>query len=55
MNPADGPFAATILPTLSVTRYGQASEIAALVSYLAGPEAGFVNGASITIDGGFAA
>ncbi len=28
---------------------------AGLVAYLAGPEAGFVTGASLTIDGGFAA
>jgi NAD(P)-dependent dehydrogenase (short-subunit alcohol dehydrogenase family) len=30
-------------------------EIAAMVAYLAGPEAGFVTGASLTIDGGFTA
>ena len=29
--------------------------IASLVAYLAGPEAGFVTGASLTIDGGYAA
>ena len=29
--------------------------IAGMVSYLAGPEAGYVTGASLTIDGGFAA
>ena len=33
----------------------QADEIAAMVAYLAGPEAGFVTGASLTIDGGFTA
>ena len=32
-----------------------ADEIAAMVAYLAGPEAGFVTGASLTIDGGFTA
>jgi len=32
-----------------------AEEIAALTTYLAGPEAGFVTGASWTIDGGFTA
>ena len=31
------------------------AEIAAMVAYLAGPEAGFVTGASLTIDGGFTA
>jgi len=28
-------------------------EIAAMVAYLAGPEAGFVTGASLTVAGGF--
>ena len=55
MNPADGPFAEVLLPTLSIRRYGHADEVAALVAYLAGPEAGYITGASITIDGGFAA
>jgi NAD(P)-dependent dehydrogenase (short-subunit alcohol dehydrogenase family) len=32
-----------------------AEEVAAMVAYLAGPEAGFVTGASLTIDGGFTA
>ena len=31
------------------------AEIAAMVAYLAGPEAAFVTGASLTIDGGFTA
>ena len=30
-------------------------EIASMVAYLAGPEAGFVTGASLNVDGGFAA
>jgi NAD(P)-dependent dehydrogenase (short-subunit alcohol dehydrogenase family) len=34
---------------------GAAEEIAALGAYLAGPEAGFVTGASLTLDGGFTA
>lgn len=33
----------------------QADEIAAMVAYLAGPEAAFVTGADLLIDGGFAA
>jgi 3-oxoacyl-[acyl-carrier protein] reductase len=36
-------------------RYGHVDEIAAMVAYLAGPEAGFVAGSSMTIDGGFTA
>lgn len=35
-----------------VGRVGRPEEIAALVSFLAGPEAGFINGAAINIDGG---
>lgn len=55
MNPADGPFAEFLKGLLAVGRYGQGDEIAAMVAYLAGPEAGFVTGASLTIDGGFTA
>lgn len=54
MNPASGDFAATLIKQfLAVPRYGTADEIAAMVAYLAGPEAGYVTGASLTIDGGF--
>ncbi len=35
-----------------VGRVGRAEEIAGLASYLAGPDAAFINGAAITIDGG---
>ena len=38
---------------IPVGRMGQPDEIAALVSYLAGPEAGYMTGASLTIDGGY--
>lgn len=38
---------------MALPRYGTAEEIAAMVAYLAGPEAGYVTGASLTIDGGF--
>jgi 3-oxoacyl-[acyl-carrier protein] reductase len=55
MNPADGPFAEFLKGLLAVGRYGQGDEIAAMVSYMAGPEASYVTGASLTIDGGFSA
>lgn len=55
MNPADGPFADTLKGLMSIARYGRADEIAGLAAYLAGPEAAFITGASLTIDGGFAA
>jgi 3-oxoacyl-[acyl-carrier protein] reductase len=55
LNPASGPFAETMLSLLALKRYGHADEIAGMVSYLAGPEAGYITGASLLIDGGFAA
>lgn len=35
--------------------YGTAEEIAGMVAYLAGPEAAYITGASLMIDGGFSA
>jgi 3-oxoacyl-[acyl-carrier protein] reductase len=55
LNPATGEFAETLKKMLALPRYAHADEIAAMVAYLAGPEAGFVTGASLTIDGGFTA
>jgi 3-oxoacyl-[acyl-carrier protein] reductase len=55
LNPAQGPFAESLKSLMALPRYGHGDEVAAMVSYLAGPEAAFVTGASLTIDGGFAA
>lgn len=55
MNPAHGEFADSLIPLMAVGRYGKAEEIASFVAYLAGPEAGYITGASLTIDGGFGA
>jgi 3-oxoacyl-[acyl-carrier protein] reductase len=55
MNPADGDLAELLKRQMALPRYSSADEIAAMVAYLAGPEAGFVTGASLTIDGGFTA
>jgi 3-oxoacyl-[acyl-carrier protein] reductase len=55
MNPAHGDFADLLRNLMALPRYGTGDEVAALVAYLAGPDAGFVTGASLTIDGGFTA
>jgi 3-oxoacyl-[acyl-carrier protein] reductase len=55
MNPADGPFAESMKSLMALGRYGQGDEVAAMVAYIASPEAAFVTGASLKIDGGFAA
>ena len=55
MNPAEGQFAEQMKAMLALGRYGRGDEIAGLVSYLASAESAFITGASIRIDGGFAA
>ncbi|WP_243055562.1 3-oxoacyl-ACP reductase family protein [Pseudomonas sp. BP01] len=55
MNPASGEFAESLIPLMAIGRYGEPEEIASFVAYLAGPDAGYITGASLTIDGGFAA
>lgn len=55
MNPASGEMAAELIKLIAVSRYGKDNEIAAFVAFLSGPEAGYISGASLTIDGGFGA
>jgi 3-oxoacyl-[acyl-carrier protein] reductase len=55
MNPATGAFAKLLLQVTALSRYATGDEIASLVAYLAGPEAAYVTGASLSIDGGFTA
>jgi len=55
MNPADGPMAETMHSFLAVKRHGHPDEVAALVAYLAGPDAAFITGSLHNIDGAFAA
>ncbi len=55
MNPADSEFASSLIGMMASGRYGHAEEVASFVAYLAGPEAGYITGASLLIDGGFAA
>ncbi|MDY0748375.1 SDR family oxidoreductase [Paucibacter sp. R3-3] len=55
MNPEAGEFGAALHDLMALRRHAKADEIAGMVAYLAGPEAGFVTGADLLIDGGFAA
>ncbi|MBV6751935.1 3-oxoacyl-ACP reductase FabG [Pseudomonas chlororaphis] len=55
MNPATSDFADSLIGLMASGRYGRVEEIASFVAYLAGPEAGYITGASLTIDGGFSA
>ena len=55
MNPKDGPGAEFFSGIPALGRYGTAEDIAAAVSYLAGPGGRYVTGAAISVDGGFAA
>ncbi|MBL4827703.1 MAG: SDR family oxidoreductase [Spongiibacteraceae bacterium] len=55
MNPGDGPMSEFMHSFMAIKRHARTEEIAGLVAYLLGPEAGMVTGAQHTIDGGFGA
>jgi len=55
MNPDSGEFAKQARSYIALKRYAQATEIADFVAYLASPGASFITGASLAIDGGYAA
>ncbi len=54
-NPADGPMKDLLHSFMAIKRHGPPEEVAGMVAWLAGPEAGFVTGAMHTIDGAFGA
>lgn len=54
-DPSAGDFAARRLAETPARRFGEAAEVARLAVFLAGPEASFIQGALIPIDGGWTA
>jgi cyclic-di-GMP-binding biofilm dispersal mediator protein len=55
MNPADGPLAQQLDAFMAIKRYATTQEIAGLATFLAGPDAAMITGATHTMDGGFSA
>jgi 3-oxoacyl-[acyl-carrier protein] reductase len=54
-NPANTDLASYLARFTALQRYGQPDEIASFVAFLASSEAGYITGASLLADGGFAA
>jgi 3-oxoacyl-[acyl-carrier protein] reductase len=52
LNPAAGDWAIPQKAATALDRYGRVEEIADTVAFLAGPEASYITGANITVDGG---
>jgi 3-oxoacyl-[acyl-carrier protein] reductase len=52
LNPAAGEWAVPQKANTALNRYGSVDDIAAMVAFVAGPEASYITGASLTVDGG---
>jgi 3-oxoacyl-[acyl-carrier protein] reductase len=52
LNPAAGDWATPQKAATALNRYGSVDEVAALVAFVAGPEASYITGANLTVDGG---
>jgi 3-oxoacyl-[acyl-carrier protein] reductase len=52
LNPAAGDWAAPQKANTALNRYGSVDEVAALVAFVAGPEASYITGSNLTVDGG---
>src|ERR1700726_2666026 len=52
LNPATGDWAVPQKAATALNRYGHVDDIASMVAFVAGPEASYVTGANLTVDGG---
>ena len=52
LNPADSEWATPQIANTALHRYGKVDDVAALVSFVAGPESAYITGANLTVDGG---
>lgn len=52
LNPAGSEWAAPQKANTALNRYGHVEDVASLVAFVAGPEASYITGANLTVDGG---
>jgi 3-oxoacyl-[acyl-carrier protein] reductase len=52
LNPAAGDWATPQIANTALGRYGHVDDVAALVAFVASPDASYITGANLTVDGG---
>src|SRR5579864_6872343 len=52
LNPASGEWATPQKAATALNHYGSVDEVASLVAFVASPEAAYITGANLTVDGG---